>query len=57
MRHYKYRDYEKEKPPLPPEKETAVERIQRILDSMPTPIFNNPELRLKALRKAADGLR
>jgi hypothetical protein len=52
MRHYQYRDYNNEKPPKDPEWETKEERVKRILDSMPESIFNNPELRLKALRRA-----
>jgi hypothetical protein len=52
QRHYAYRDYKEEKPPAPPEQEDRVEKIKRVLRDMPEAIFNNPELRLKALRRA-----
>jgi hypothetical protein len=55
QRHPEYRAYDKEQPPSPPEHESKVEKVKRILEGMPEAIFNNPELRLKALRRAQSG--
>lgn len=52
-RYLRYRDFENEKPPAAPPNETKEQRISRVLRTMPAAIFNNPELRLRALAKAA----
>lgn len=54
-RYLRYRDFEKEKPPADPPGETKEQRIKRVLASMPSAIFNNPELRMRALKRAEAG--
>lgn len=51
--HLRYRDFASEKPPAPLPGETREERIAQVLRNMPAAIFNNPQLRIMALRKAA----
>lgn len=49
----RYRDFGSEKPPAGPLGETREDRIARVLRDMPAAIFDNPELRILALKKAA----
>lgn len=54
MSHYlRYRNFATEQKPKAPEAETKEQRIARVLRTMPASMFNNPELRMKALKKAA----
>jgi hypothetical protein len=50
----RYRDYEAEPKRVKVKVyETKEQRIARVLRDMPESMFKNPELRLKALKKAA----